>query len=154
MSAETNLVIVRYLNGNMLRGSTQDFFPNRASFHLQPGGGKPAVEVHCKELKAVFFVKDLKGNAAREDVRGYVTGPKENVHGKKVAVRFKDGEIVCGYSLSYQPGRDGFFMFPADTGSNNLRIYVVASATAEIRLGPGADQLAQQAEGTRRPNVA
>lgn len=152
MTAENNLVVIRCLNGQVLKGYTQDFFPNRPSFHLLPAGGKPPVEVHCHELKAVFFVKDLTGNKARPDIKGFLARPGETAHGKKVAVRFKDGEILCGYSLSYVPGRAGFFMFPADSGSNNLRVYVVATSTAEVAAGPAADRLAQRAieESNRR----
>jgi hypothetical protein len=150
MSAESNLVIVHYLDGTVVKGTTQAFFPNRPRFHLVGADGT-SVEVKCADLKAAFFVKDLQGNPTRQDARGFITSPGETVHGKKLAVRFKDGEIICGYSLSYVPGRDGFFMFPADTGSNNLRVYVVANAAAEICAGAAADKLAQKAvEGGRR----
>jgi hypothetical protein len=38
-------------------------------------------------------------------------------------------------------------MTPADTGSNNLRIYVVTSAAVEIKAGPAAEQLAKRVLG-------
>ncbi len=62
-----------------------------------------------------------------------------------MAVRFKDGELLCGYTLTYMPGREGFFVFPSDAQSNNLRVYVLAAATATIKTGPAAEALAQQA---------
>jgi len=153
MAVESNLVIVHYLDGTIMKGTTQDFFPNRPRFHLIDPSGK-SVEVTCSDLKAAFFVKDLEGNPSRQDARGFITAPGETVHGKKLAVRFKDGEILCGYSLSYVPGREGFFMFPADTGSNNLRVYVVANAAAEICAGAAADKLAQKAVEAARRNAA
>ena len=136
-------VVVRYANGKLLKGATQDFFPNRALFHLQTMEGAP-VEVRCKELKAIFFVRDLGGDAKRRDLRGFIQAPPESAHGKKLAVRFRDGELLCGYSLSYSPDREGFFIFPADSGSNNLRIYVVTASVAEVKAGPAADMLAQK----------
>jgi hypothetical protein len=142
--AELNRVVAHFLDGRLLKGTTQDFFPNRASFHLQPVDGGPTVEVRCKSLKALFFVKDYAGNASRRDLRGFLAAPGETAQGKKMAVRFKDGELLCGYSLSYLPDREGFFMFPADGGSNNLRIYVLATATVEVKAGPAADVLAQK----------
>jgi hypothetical protein len=142
--AELNRVVVHFLDGRLLKGTTQDFFPNRASFHLQPAEGGPTTEIRCKTLKALFFVKDYAGNASRRDLRGFLAAPGETAQGKKMAVRFKDGELLCGYSLSYLPDREGFFMFPADSGSNNLRIYVLASATVEVKAGPAADVLAQK----------
>ena len=84
----------------LVKGSTQDFFPNRPLFHLQTTEGT-SLEIRCRELKALFFVKDLDGNQARRDLRGFIQAPAENSHGKKLAVRFKDGELMCGYSLSY-----------------------------------------------------
>jgi hypothetical protein len=143
--SEINKVVVHSMGGKLLKGVTQDFFPNRPLFHVQPADGKPSVEVKTKNLKAVFFVKDYAGQAQRRDVRGFIDGPGETSHGKKLAVRFKDGELLCGYSLSFSADRDGFFMFPADSGSNNLRIYVVTDACAEVKAGPAAELMARRA---------
>ena len=96
------------------------------------------------QLKAVFFVKDLAGDPNRVDLRGFIQAPPESTHGKKIAVRFSDGELLCGYSLSYSPRRDGFFMFPADAGSNNLRVFVLAAVDAQIEEGTAAEELAQR----------
>ena len=49
-------VVAHYTDGRMLKGTTQDFNPNRPSFHIKPVGGGPAVEVRCALLKAIFFV--------------------------------------------------------------------------------------------------
>ena len=148
--AELNRVVAHFTDGRLLKGTTQDFFPNRPSFHLQPADGSRTAEVRCKTLKALFFVRDFVGNAHRRDLRGFVTGPGETNQGKKIAVRFKDGELLCGYSLSYLPDREGFFMFPSDSASNNLRIYVIAAATLEVKAGPAADALAQKALAARQ----
>jgi hypothetical protein len=145
-----NRVVARYLDSRVVKGTTQDFFPSRPIFHVMPAGAGGSVEVQVRQLKAVFFVKDFEGNVNRKDLRGFLDGPGENQHGKKVAVRFRDGELLCGYSLSYSPDRPGFFVFPADTGSNNLRVYVVTSATKEVRAGAAAEAMAQRAlQGTR-----
>jgi hypothetical protein len=74
-----------------------------------------------------------------------------NAQGKKVAVLFKDGELLCGYTLTYVPGRDGFFMFPADGDTNNLRVYVVNASTAEVKTGPEAEALAQRRAAAKSP---
>lgn len=144
---EATRVVARFSDGKVLKGTTQDFFPNRPSFHLIPAHGGDGVEIRCKQLKAVFFVKTFEGDAKRKDVRGFVTAPAETAQGKKIAVRFRDGEVLCGYSLSYTPDRDGFFVFPADGGSNNLRAYVVTAATAEVKAGPAAEALAKRLIG-------
>lgn len=145
--ADINRVVARLADGTMIKGTTQDFFPNRPLFHIAPLGGAPVVEVRTKLLKAVFFVKDFAGDVARRDVRGFLAAPGETSQGKKLAVRFKDGELLCGYSLSFSPDREGFFMFPSDGHANNLRVYVLAAAAAEVKAGPAADALAQRVLG-------
>jgi hypothetical protein len=147
--AELIRVVAHFLDGRLLKGTTQDFFPNRVSFHLQPVEGGATTEVRCKTLKALFFVKEYTGDAKRHDLRGFIAASSETAQGKKLAVRFKDGELLCGYSLSYLPDREGFFMFPADGGSNNLRIYVLAGSTVEVKAGPAADVLARKALAAR-----
>lgn len=147
--SELNRVVVHFMTGKLLKGTTQDFFSNRPRFHLQPADGGAPVEVRCRDLKALFFVREFAGNPTRRDLRGFLNSPGETSQGKKIAVRFKDGELLCGYSLSYMPDREGFFMFPSDAASNNLRIYVIATATVEVKAGPAADVLAQKVLAAR-----
>ncbi|NOT34414.1 MAG: hypothetical protein HOP12_09620 [Candidatus Eisenbacteria bacterium] len=149
--SESTRVVAHMNDGRILKGTTQDFFPNRVTFHLLPRDGAAAIELRCKHMKAMFFVKEFDGNPTRRDIPGFVAAPPESSQGKKIAVRFKDGELLCGYSLSYLPDREGFFMFPADALSNNKRIYVVAGSASEIKAGPAADALAQRVLEERGP---
>ena len=41
---------------------------------------------------------------------------------------------MLGMTQGYLPGRPGFFVVPVDKNSNNLRCFVVVSATQEIAL--------------------
>jgi hypothetical protein len=145
--AEATRIVVRFADGRTLKGTTQDFFPNRPSFHVLPTDGSPGIEVRCRELKAVFFVRSFEGSPGRKDDRGFVAAPSETAQGQKIAVRFKDGELLCGYSLAYTPDRAGFFMFPADGGSNNTRAFIVRTATAEVKTGPAAEALVLRLAG-------
>ena len=139
-----NGVVAHFLDGKVLKGVTRDFSPNHPAFHVFPRAGDPGVQIRCNQLKALFFVRDLTGDPQRTDLRGFIAGPAETIHGKKIAVRFVDGELLCGYSLAYSLRRGGFFMFPADTRSNNLRIFVVVSDGTEVREGTAAVELAQR----------
>ena len=142
--AESLRVVVRYANGQTLKGTTGDFRPASPRFHLIPADGSAVVEVGVDQLKAVFFVRDFAGWPERTKGRGFLAAAPETSQGKKVAVLFRDGELVCGYTLTFSPDRAGFFMFPADPASNNLRIYAVTAAAAEVKAGPAAEQLAQR----------
>jgi uncharacterized protein DUF6982 len=139
--ADLNRVVAHFEDGTLIKGTTADFNVNKPSFHLIPIDGSPGVELHCRSLKAVFFVKDLKGGPHSSALRGFADSKGATTGGKKVAVLFHDGELLCGYTLGYVPGREGFFMFPADATSNNLRVFVINAHASEVRVGTEADEL-------------
>jgi hypothetical protein len=142
--SDGNRVVAHLLDGKLIKGTTQDFFPNRAMFHIAPLEGGLPIEVRTRQLKAMFFVRKFAGDTTRRDVRGFIEAPSETAQGKKLAVRFKDGELLCGYSLAFSPDREGFFLFPSDAGANNLRIYVLTASAAEVKAGSAAEALAQK----------
>jgi hypothetical protein len=145
---ETNKVVVRFSDGRVLKGTTEDFFPNRPAFHLRPLGGSEVLDIRSKELKAVFFVRDFAGDPKHREEPGFGRATTDISRGKKIAIRFKDGELIFGYTLTYMPDRDGFFITPADPASNNLRIYVLIHAAREVKVGLAADAIAS-AEASR-----
>jgi hypothetical protein len=127
-----NKIVVRYKDGRVMKGHTTDFVPNRSFFHLsliEPADPKP-VMVRLEELKAVFFVKDFKGNPDHRDRKEF-DGSRPAM-GRKIRVLFKDGEELIGTTQGYQQGRPVFFVVPADPESNTERCMVVASAAKEI----------------------
>jgi len=127
-------VVARYLNGKVAKGLTQDFFPNKDHFHLQPTGKSTAEasEIDLKDLKAVFFVRDYIGDYQHDERKSYAEGEKAS--GRKMEVTFKDGEVMVGSTLGYDPSRPGFFLFPADPKSNNMRVFVVSTAVKRTRF--------------------
>ncbi len=126
-------VVVRYVSGKVMKGFTQDFFPNKDRFHLHAASkaSGDAAEVMLKDLKALFFVQDFGGNAQYNERKVYAEGEKPQ--GRKVEVTFADGEILVGSTLGYDPNRPGFFIFPADPKSNNLRVFAVSKAVRNVR---------------------
>jgi hypothetical protein len=139
---EQNLVVARYANGQVIKGSTRDFHPDRAVFHVLPKGVATGVPVKVSELKAVFFVHDLIGNRMRNKNRKFPAVDQGPQTGRRIAVLFKDGELLVGNALTYSLDRPGFFVTPADPAGNNLRVYVVRAAVTSVKLGPEAEKLA------------
>ena len=126
-------IVVRYADGKIMKGFTQDFFPNKDRFHLIPAD-KPlggTIEVLVKQLKAVFVVRDFLGNPQYVERKRYIEG--EDPFGVKMEVTFTDGEVMVGSTLSYNAKRPGFFLLPADPKSNNIRVFVVSTAVKKVR---------------------
>ena len=126
-------VVVRYSCGRVIKGFTQDFFPTKKLFHLttvdNPSAGQ--IEVSIEDLKAIFMVRDFIGHSLYKERKKYIEEEKSS--GKQVEVTFIDGEVLVGSTLSYDPKRQGFFIFPADPKSNNIRVYVVSSFVEKVR---------------------
>jgi hypothetical protein len=128
-------VVIRYADGRLVKGYTRDFFPNKTSFHLEVVYGDSkgnVIGVELQELKAVFFVKDFLGNPSYDERKYFLEG--QQFTGRKVQVLFKDGELLIGSTVGYDPKRQGFFFFPADPETNNLKIYAVTSAVSKIEF--------------------
>jgi len=125
-------VIARFMNGNLVKGFTNDFFPNKPSFHLGMNPSDKGLEVAVQELKALFFVKDFEGNPDHQKKRTFEEG--KAYQGRKMAVTFKDGEVIVGTVLSYDKNRPGFFLVPSDEEGNNLRVFIPVPATTEVKF--------------------
>jgi hypothetical protein len=122
-----NKVVARFKNGDVKKGVTGDFFPNKVVFHLQLET-KEILEINIEELKAICFVKDFEGNKERtDDYTDELPGG-----GRKVQIEFSDDETLVGFTQGYSPTRSGFFVVPADLNNNNARIYVITSATQKV----------------------
>jgi hypothetical protein len=126
-------VVVRFLDGKLLRGYTNNFHPDADHLHLSP-------EVNCAAgdrlfvpialLKAVFFVRDLAGNAQHIDSNTFDHAPRA----RKVEVTFRDAEVMAGSTLNYKPHARGFYLIPANSRGNNQRVYVVLAAVRHLRF--------------------
>jgi len=126
-------VVVAFLNGARMKGFAYDFSAMKDSFNLLPQEGPlegEGTKVEMKDLKAVFFVKDFDGVPEyRESF-----WPEPPMHGRKIEVTFTDGEKILGRTEGFSPQKLGFFVFPADLKSNNIRIFVVTGNTRQVRL--------------------
>jgi len=128
-------IVARYADYGVIKGYTHDFFPNKSSFHLQLIAEKhkdKVIEVHLKDLKAVSFVRDFKGKPSYVERKYFTEG--QNPTGRNVKVSFKDGEVLVGSTIGYDPKRQGFFLFPADPQTNNLKIFVILSALNKVEF--------------------
>ena len=81
-------VVARYTDGRVLKGFTGDFAPAKPSFRLVPaetdGAAKP-IEIQVAELKAIFFVKELRSKPHIYPHRQKFD-PKRPAAGRKIRV--------------------------------------------------------------------
>jgi hypothetical protein len=127
-------IVVRFLNGEVLKGYTNNFFPNKPIFKVTPLNAHNPSEtrtVQIKDLKALFFVRDFDGDSSYNEEKSF---PQDKQHpGRKIEITFHDNETLVGTTFGYDPNRPGFFLHPADSQSNNERIFAVSAAVKKIR---------------------
>jgi len=132
---EASKIVARFLDGKIVKGYTQNFFPNRPVFHVLPmdaASKTDPIEIQVSELKAVFFVRDFVGNKGHDERKGLAPG--EKVQGRLIEVIFRDGEVLVGSTTGYDPKRPGFFFFSTDPKSNNMKVYILSSAIRGVRF--------------------
>ncbi len=130
-------LVVHYANGKVIKGYTYDFDRNKSIFHLLPptpgfSFTDESIEVRIKDVKAVFFVRDFAGDPAYNERKWFTED--ERPPGRKVEVTFRDGEVLVGSTVGYDPRRPGFFFIPADPKSNNLKFFAVRRAVIKVRF--------------------
>jgi hypothetical protein len=128
-----NKVVAAYLDDRRAHGCVFEFSPLKDTFRLVAESDlaqKKGVDVALKDLKAVFFVKDFKGNSKYKESQKIAEGKP----GRKIEVTFSDGEKIVGTAPAYNPKSKGFFVIPADAKSNNLRIFVVNWNVRDVKF--------------------
>lgn len=129
--------------GKLLKGLLTDFTPTADTVHLQSETepGKAPIEVKVADLKAIYYVRSLTGNKQYKKRRYFGSAETK---GKRIMVRFKDGEILCGFIEGELPWKEGFltatdpnlkgfFIYPADPEGNNTKVFVVTTAVEDVR---------------------
>jgi hypothetical protein len=128
-------LVLRFTDGRVVKGVSRDFYPDKGRCHVvRPGDpSNLETEVLLTDLKAVFIVKDFRGDPGFREQKDFSNGAK--TYGQKVEVTFMDGEVLVGSTLGPGGGikRRGFFLFPADARSNVLRAFVFSSAVRNVR---------------------
>ena len=131
ISSLGSAVVARFLDGRVLKGTTQDFSPHKPAFHLavwdEPTARALAVPVGA--LKALFFVHTYEGNPKHVEDRDFA---KAKGQGRRIVVTFADDEVLGGFTTGYSKDKQGFFVIPIDPKTNNSRVYVVTAAVKKV----------------------
>ncbi|HEX9942517.1 MAG TPA: hypothetical protein VGG03_10900 [Thermoanaerobaculia bacterium] len=132
----SNKIVARYRDGRIVKGASLDIDPGRPRCHVRTPEGR-TVEVQLKDLKALFFVRSLEGDATRNDNRTPDPQDLRSRGSQLVTLTFEDGEVMVGLTIRYPPNRPFFFILPVDPESNNLRVLVNRDAVVSMEaVGP------------------
>jgi len=131
ISSSGSAVVARFVDGRILKGTTQDFSPHKPSFHLTVWGDSAAkaITVPVGALKALFFVRTYEGNPKHVEDRDLA---KARGQGRKILVTFADGEVLGGFTTGYSKDKQGFFVIPVDPKANNSRVYAVTASVKKV----------------------
>jgi len=127
-----NRAVVAYLDGRRLKGYIYNFSALKDRFRVfsetdtQQTNG---TDVEMKDLKAIFFAKDFAGNPEHKECHEL----QPNAQGRKTEIIFGDGEKLVGTTDAFNPKKIGFFVFPSDPRSNNLRVFVILKNIQSLR---------------------
>lgn len=143
-SRSVNRVVVALLDGTRVKGFVYGFRAADPSFHLHPSEKADrsyARFVDLADCKAIFFVRTHEGDRdLRDRVRKEEPAAKSKVRirGQRLKIVFNDGEELLASSEAYNPARRGFFAYPLEVRSNNLRVFVVNRNVRQVLTGPSA----------------
>ena len=126
-------VVIGCLDGRRLKGYVSNLSANHDHFRLFPAENslhQAGADVELKATKAIFFVKDFEGHREHKDAYD----AKAKGHGRKIEVIFRDGEKIAGTTEWYHPQNPGFFLFPSDPESNNIRVFIVNGNVQQVKF--------------------
>jgi hypothetical protein len=137
---ENQKVILRFIDGKMLKGYIQDLKIAEEYLYLEDESNHQ-LKVRLKELKAIFYVRKFEGERGHQEKKVF-TGTRPGA--KRVFVKFKDGETIMGNMEGQIPWQRGFFLesmkekaftiVPVDESSNNTKILVVTTAVKDVAM--------------------
>ena len=128
-----HLYVVRFKDGRRLRGTFYQIDLEGEGFNFVALGrrGQERVYVRFRDLKAIFQVRDLRGNR-RHLPRYAAPNPADP---DEAAVYFTDGEVIRGHITGHWgPNDRRFYLVPRDPSDNNLMVIVESSAVERVEV--------------------
>jgi hypothetical protein len=123
-------VVLRFRDGRVVRVTLPGNEAPHAVVNAVDEAGED-LEVLLNSLKGVFYLK-----AERERVLGLDADAAAQPSGPTATVEFDDGEVLTGRVAMFDVRQPGFFLIPAETQSNNAKVYVVTAAVRSLELRP------------------
>ncbi len=138
-----NQVVARFNDGRVVKGYTNGFSSESKTIMVQEVKSGNVVDIPVAELKALYFIKSFDGDEERRERKAF--GINANT-GRKVYIKFNDRESLVGFiegEIPWSKGfflskerskANGFFVVPADSNSNNDKVFVVGSSIKDVTV--------------------
>src|SRR5262245_37225085 len=111
-----NTVVARFIDGRLIKGTTLDVVLAKPSCHIRTKDGA-IYTVELSELKALFFVKTLNGDAKHTEGMELEPADRRQFGSALVELTFQDGERMVGLTNRATPNGAFFFVLPVDSRS-------------------------------------
>lgn len=126
-----NQVVARFIDGRLIKGTSLDVDPAKPACHIRtPEGAVYTVEL--SEIKALFFVKSLAGDAKHDEATQLQPEDRRQFGSALIELTFQDGERMVGLTNRATPKGNFFYVLPVDPRSNNIRVLVNRAALKSI----------------------
>jgi hypothetical protein len=126
-------VVVHFLDGRLLPGYSDNFFPAENEIMVREAMSEEVVTVHLRQVKVVCFVRSLSSEG-RDRNREPAPLLFQGVPGRRIELAFKDGEHMQGIATLHARPTQGFFVTPLNPRSNNVQVYVNPDALTSFRF--------------------
>jgi small nuclear ribonucleoprotein (snRNP)-like protein len=128
-------IVVHYLNGRILKGYVETFDSKRPAFVMRPEDRQTETEeVPLQAVKGVFFVKSFEGHPEYREQKEFTE--TQDYFGTRTKVVCRDGEVLIGTTqgvVNVQESQgSGFYFFPADRESNNIKAFLSYPAVRKV----------------------
>lgn len=127
-------VVVQYLNGKELTGRILAFNPKRPVFHLQTEdeGKTSGIPIRTDDVKAILFLKKQGGEHSAIHFETIDQSTYAGTVSFRLMVEFKDGSVINGTAIRYDPNETGFYVIPLSPADRSERIFVNANAVKRV----------------------
>ncbi len=93
MTKKHEKAILRFIDGKMLKGYIKNFTLADEHIFIEDDSSETQ-KIRLKELKAIFYVRDFLGDRKHREKKAF-SGARPS--GKRLFIRFKDGEQMMGF---------------------------------------------------------
>jgi hypothetical protein len=125
-------VVSHQKDGVLLKGYASEIQPEAPEFELVTED-QQREKIRFESLKALFFVKDFRGNPYNQESKTFSSCSPQ--WGKMARVELWDHEVIIGKIVKSPGDRDWFYIYPADSRSNNVRILLQTGNIRDLRIG-------------------